>query len=149
MKVHLSELRNRPVMDLSSATTVGRIERVVLDLGRSAVSGFVLGKVEGPETILPWDGVKSIGPDAVTIDDTSLMREPSGSAETRSAAGDLEPIGKLVLTQFGDEAGELRDLVVETETGEATDLVIGEQTVPGRRLLGVGDYAAIVSTTDR
>ncbi len=145
MRTNLDDLRHRPILDLSTATTIGRAEHAVIDVEQRTVVALALAKVEGDATILPWDSIRSIGADAITVDNGDLLRAPAGELEQRTASGSLDPIAKKVLSDAGDEHGSLDDIVIDSESGAVTDLVIGDRTVPGRALIGIGDYAAILA----
>ncbi|HEX2577963.1 MAG TPA: PRC-barrel domain-containing protein [Aquihabitans sp.] len=145
MDVKATDLEHRSVMDISAAVTVGRVERLVVDPASAQVAGIVLGKADGPETFLPWASIKAVGADAITIESRAALRAPSGPLEERGAAGDLEPIGKRVLTEAGDEIGVLGDLLIDGDSGRVLKLGVGERAIEGSSLLGVGDYAAVIS----
>ena len=144
MTINFDDLRHRPILDISTATTIGRVEHLVIDPSDSSVQALTIGKAQDNATVLPWSGINAIGPDAVTVDTTGQLRAPESELEQRATSGDVDPIGKMVLSDDGDHHGTLRDLVIDTDSGSITELLVGDRTLPGRALMGVGDYAAIV-----
>lgn len=147
MTIRLDDLRHRPIFDLATATSIGRAEHLVIDVDQRTIVALAVGKVEGDATILPWESIHSIGADAITVDDGDLLRAPETELEQRTVSGSLDPIAKTVLSDAGDEHGTLDDITINSDTGAITELVIGDRTVPGRALIGVGDYAAIVDAS--
>lgn len=144
MTVNFEDLRHRPILDISTAATIGRVEHLVIDPSDSSVPALTIGKAQDNATVLPWSGIKAIGPDGVTIETKGQLRAPESELEQRTTSGAVDPIGKLVLSDDGDEHGTLRDVVIDTDSGEITELLIGDLTLPGQALMGIGDYAAIV-----
>jgi len=145
MNTPLSELRGRSIMDLSTATTVGVVDGVILDPPGGRVAGLTVAKSAAGRTILDWDSIRSVGPDAVTIDSSDAIRSPNGSYEEGSADGSYRPEGRRVLTDEGDAAGTVDSLVLDVETGAFVGLVIDGATVPGSEVIGVGDHAVVIS----
>jgi len=144
MDVKLSELRHRDVLDISSATTVGRVQGLVIDFTEQQVSALTIDKASIEASVLPWDQVKSIGPDAVTIDGSTGLRAPSGPAEERVGAKTDEPIGKRVLTEFGDQIGTVDDVVIDDRSGTFRGLIVDGRPLDAQLVMGIGDHAAVV-----
>lgn len=144
MDIHFDDLRHRAILDISTATTIGRVEHLVIDVSDASVSALTIGKGPDNDVVLSWNEIKAIGPDAVTIETQEHLRAPENELEQRTAKGDLDPIDKLVLSDDGDKHGTLTDVVIDAESGAVTELLIGDLTIPGRALIGVGDFAAII-----
>ena len=58
MTTNLSELKGRPVLDLSSATTVGRVGTAVVDPGAGSVVALRIQGASGGD-VLPWTGIEA------------------------------------------------------------------------------------------
>ncbi|MET0144641.1 MAG: PRC-barrel domain-containing protein [Ilumatobacteraceae bacterium] len=140
--MNLSSVIGRPVVDLSSATTIGRVDDAVVDTTAHRIVGFVLGKVAGPATFLPWESMTALGADAVTIADLHVLGtppgEPGGSLTSKA-------LGARVLTDAGRELAALVDLDIDPTDGAVTSLTLSDRTLPAESLLGIGSYATVVS----
>lgn len=145
MNVRLSELHGRPIMDLSTAATIGSVDGVVLDAPAGRLTALTVARSSAGRTILDWNSVRSVGPDAVTVDDDGAIRPPAGAYEAGAADGSFRAVSKQVLTDDGDAAGMVDDVVVDIETGAFVGLVIDGTAVPASQVVAVGDHAVIIS----
>jgi uncharacterized protein YrrD len=133
----LKELRRRPVVDTSTAETIGRVEGAHLDPGHSRVMGFAVdGRTDG---VLPLSQVQAIGPDAVTVASQSAVR----SDEVTDLPLDGAVRGRRVLDDGGTELGTLDDVLM-AEDGTIDTVVVDGVEHP-TRLLGIGSYAVVVA----
>jgi uncharacterized protein YrrD len=144
-----SQARKRDVVNTATATRVARVDGFVVLPGPPRVALLRLGKVSGAGTLLAWEDIRGFGPDAVTIDTDSVIRPARDALEQRAEDGDLEILGKRVLTERGMELGTVTDVDFDPETGTVTTLLTKSETIPGQRLIGVGSYAAVVSVEPR
>jgi sporulation protein YlmC with PRC-barrel domain len=142
--VKVTDLNKHPVLDVSSATTVGQIDDVVVDPSTRHVLGFSLRKTPGKETWLPWDGLKALGADAATIEGTdAIVIGPDETAPPALTRGKV--IGGRVLTDQGLSLGTLADIDVDPESGTVTELILTSgHVIPGDSLRGIGSYATVV-----
>jgi sporulation protein YlmC with PRC-barrel domain len=143
--VRVSDLNKRPVMDLSSATTVGRVDDVIIDPATRQLVGFELAKTPGKASYLAWDKLRALGADAVTIEDVdALTAEPDTMAPPLKRG---KVMGGIVLTDQGYSLGNLSDVEFDAATGSVTGMVIdGDRVLPGESLLGIGHYAMVVTS---
>lgn len=140
-----SEARKHDVVSTATATRLARVDGFVVAAGPPRVALLRLAKVSGDGSLLSWDDVQGFGPDAVTVADESAIRPPGDDFEQRADSKDLDVLGKRLLTERGDELGQVSDVDFDPETGEVTALLVEGETVAGHRLVGVGAYAAVVS----
>lgn len=140
-----SQARKLDVVNTSTATRVGRVEGFVVLPGPPRVALLRLGKVSGAGTLLAWADLKGFGPDAVTVESDAMIRPARDAVEQRVEDNDLEILGKRVLTERGMELGAVADVDFDPETGEVTSMITKTEAIAGRRLIGVGGYAVIVS----
>ena len=115
-----SQARKLDVVNTATATRVARVEGFIVLPGPPRVALLRLGKVSGAGTLLAWTDLKGFGPD-------------------------LEILGKRVLTERGMELGAVADVDFDPETGAVTSMITKTEAIAGRRLIGVGGYAVIVS----
>lgn len=146
MKV--TDLNKHPVLDVSSATTVGQIDDVVIDPSSRRLVGFVLRKTPNKASWLPWDSLKALGVDAATVDNADALADAPGD-EVPPALKQQKVISGLVLSDQGLALGTLADVEFEPESGSVTGLVLSDgRTLPGDSLVGIGSYAMVVKHPD-
>jgi uncharacterized protein YrrD len=141
-----SQARKRNVVNITTATRVARVDGFVVLPGPARVALLRLGKVSGAGTLLAWEDVQGFGPDAVTVATDAVIRPARDAVEQRAEDNDLEIMGKRVLTERGMEIGPVTDVDFDPETGAVTSLITKTETIDGRRLIGLGGYAVVVST---
>lgn len=123
----LSDLRNKPVVSLEGAETLGFLDDIYVDTKQHRVVGFKVrrgGLITHREAMLLAD-IESIGGDAVTVKDASKLNDPgrfTGLADDRT--GD-DVIGSRVLTEGGEEIGKVADLEIDLATGQVTEYLLG------------------------
>src|SRR5581483_2637226 len=110
----------RPVVDTTTAETVGEVVGFLVDPATRRVVGLRLGKVKGRASLLAWDDLKAFGVDAVTVEGTGRLR--SAAEEMPGAAGH-DVLGRRVLTEGGDELGAVEDVEFDPQTGQVEDLI--------------------------
>lgn len=140
-----SQARKRDVVDTATATRVARVDGFVVLPGPARVALLRMGKVRGAGTLLAWEDLQGFGPDAVTVATDAVIRPARDTLEQRAENNDLEILGKRVLTEHGMELGTITDVDFDPETGAVTLLLTKTETIPGQRLIGLGNYAAVVS----
>lgn len=140
--MNVSELLGRSVLDLSTATTVGRIDDIVVDASSRRLAGFRLAKTPGPSTWLAWNDIAAVGADAITIERPErLSDEPEGSG--RGIRAD-KVLGGRLLTDEGRELSALADIEIDAESGTVQSLIVSTGTLDPDALLAIGSYATIV-----
>lgn len=140
-----SDALRRDVVSTATATRVARVAGFVVAAGPARVALLRLGKVTGDGTLLAWEDVQGFGSDAATVADAAVIRGPRDEEEERldSTASDI--LGKRVLTERGDELGEIADVDFDPGTGAVVTFITGKETIVGDRLIGHGSYAVVVS----
>lgn len=143
--MRVTDLNKRPVMDVSSATTVGRIDDVVVDPGTKQIVGFTLRKTPGKQSWLAWDRLKALGADAATVDTVEALTDgPDEEVAPPLKSGKV--IAGIVLTNQGLSLGNLADVEFDPDSGTVTDLVLDTgRTMGADTLLGIGRYAMVVT----
>lgn len=136
-----SEIAKRPVVTMAGED-IAQIKDVVYAAGGGAVGGFTLngrGLLAGPlKTALLWGAIRSLGPDAVMIDDESALTDAdrmlADTGATDSAHGG-DVLGSRVLTDDGSDLGKVVDVIIEVNTtrGQHAD-VVGYEIEPSEAL---------------
>jgi sporulation protein YlmC with PRC-barrel domain len=146
--IELSTLRHRDVLDTGTATSVGRVEGLVVDPGARTIAALLVGGSSTGNVLIGWSDL-TVGPDAVTITSGEALRGATTDGERRVLDDGLTVIAKPVLTDAGEELGVLHDVLVDADSGRIDRLDLGDDPpVPGSALLGVGDHAVIVRHLD-
>ena len=137
-----SETLGRTVLDTSSAKTIGSVDGFIVDPASSAIVSLIIKG--GDHDLLPWSSLESFGDDAVTVSSGDTLVETDELTKPW-VKGKIDLLGSLTLTERGDELGEITD-VEFGEDGGLTRIHLGDESVAARRLLGVGRYAAVLSS---
>jgi uncharacterized protein YrrD len=140
-----SHTRGLPVLASSTAERVGAVKHFIVTDGSITALHVDGGKRHG--LVVGWADLK-VGDDAVVVGDRDALRETDDDREARALRGDLDIIGKRVLSDIGDEIGTATDATFNAESGIIESITIGDEVIDGIRLLGVGSYAVMVTAPD-
>lgn len=141
--MRMSEARNRPVVDTSTAETVGLVDGFVIDAAGARITALRLRDTSGDATLVSWVDLTAFGTDAVTVTSAGVLRRPADEEERRRADPDLDPIAKPALAETGTGLGVVTDAEFDAESGALRAIVTDAFELPADRLLGLGDYAAV------
>lgn len=142
--IRFSDISGNPVMDTSTATTVGRVEAPIIDPATQRVVGFRVKKSKGPGEVLLWGALAGLGPDAITVASAERIADPPEELKERSG-NKLDVLKRQVLTEHGHPLGKVRDVEFDPADGRVTSLLLKDTFVDGGRLLGIGKYAVVVA----
>lgn len=133
------EAKGRPVVSRSSAERLGRVGSLVADGSARRVAAVLMGSGRKASAI-EWGRVAGFGPDAVVVDDGD------GADDQDLKSGRLDPLGKRLLTDHGDEVGVVDDVEFDPDTAALTAVLSDQGHRIGAQLLrGIGSYAVVVS----
>jgi sporulation protein YlmC with PRC-barrel domain len=139
-----SEARGRKVVSSSTASTVGKVSRLVIDPTTRAVAGVQLKKKTDRGDMLRWSDITAFGADAVTVTDADRVGDGGDTVQALSGKAH-RVLGKRVLTSTGDELGKVADVDFDATSGALVSLLVdGGTEVEAARLVGVGSYAVVV-----
>ncbi len=141
--IRFSDISGNPVMDTSTATTVGKVKAPIVDPVTQRVIGFRIRKSKGPGDVVLWEALAGLGPDALTVDSAERVAEPPKELKARSGSK-LDLLGRRVITEHGHELGQVRDVEFDPADGRVTSLMLKDVYVDGDRLLGIGTFAVVV-----
>lgn len=148
-----AELDGLAVLTLTGGSRIGRVQDVVFRPD-GQITGFVL-TAEGGDLFLPTKLVRSIGADALTVEDEQGLipgREaPSGEGEYPSRS--LH--GRPIIREAGTALGKIADIGVDTAamrvaallmtTGFMDSLLHQRKAVPIEAVRAIGEHSVIVS----
>jgi sporulation protein YlmC with PRC-barrel domain len=141
--IRFSDISGNPVMDTSTATTVGKVQAPIVDPVTQRVVAFRVKRSKGPGDVVLWEGLAGLGPDALTVDSAERLADAPAQWKTR-AGSKLDLLGRRVLTEHGHDLGKVKDVEFDPATGRVTSLMLKDAFVEGERLLGIGSYAVVV-----
>ncbi|MFJ7779254.1 PRC-barrel domain-containing protein [Streptomyces yangpuensis] len=128
-----------PVVAADTAERVGKVTGVVLAPAPARVEFVHVHTVRGDE-LVAWAEVRAIGPDAV------MINHVAGPFADASVSGRQSgPVGKSLLTDRGRRLGEVREVTFDEEDGRLVSLTTAADVLDGARLLGVGDFAVVIT----
>jgi uncharacterized protein YrrD len=151
------EMIGRNIIALSSGTQIDKVHDLVFDHDANQVLALLVdeGGWFRAAKVVPFEAVRSIGEDAVMIDDDSHVvsaRDDSRIADLLETKIGL--IGTKLLTTDGRDLGKIADVYFDESSGkvmgyEATgglfsDLSSGRTFVPAPETISIGENAAIV-----
>lgn len=139
-------LIGRAVVSVADGEKAGAISDVHLDLDARTVVGFAVGGSTNPfhrqsPLIVPFSGVQSIGPQAVTVTDNAQVLAGQTVPE---AVATLDRVRKRVVSEGGEVIGDGDDVVFDPTTGA----ISGLQLTPQGGFLGVGATTRTIPIAD-
>ncbi|CAN5642133.1 hypothetical protein BH23CHL7_BH23CHL7_01030 [soil metagenome] len=143
--IRLSQLIGQRVVDRDHGQSLGGIQRLLLDTERGSFTAAQLQPPVGGQAIIDWSAIVGLGDDAV-IASEGQTRPPDDEREQRLVRGDLELLGKAVLTEDGTSLGELRDIELDVASGRVVRLLLEDQAIPVDRFVALGSDVLIIAT---
>ena len=150
-------VKGLPVITMAEGKQVGKIDDLIIDPERKAVSWLRLhtGGFLGGELWVPVAAVHGVGEDAVTINAEADARAPADAPEALALVkAKRGVIGNKVITENGERVGEVRDFEFDPDTFALTSLsvppgmnVVGDiLMIPGDKVLTIGKDMIVVAT---
>jgi sporulation protein YlmC with PRC-barrel domain len=139
-----SEALRRPVMSISTATSLGAVDGFIVDVKQPKVVAL---RLAGSDQVIEWERIESFGPDAVTVADDEVPADQKGRVQALSDSR-FTLLNKRVLDDRGDEAGTVHDVDFDPESGRVTSVITSTGPLDGDRLIGCGPYAVVVRAAD-
>ncbi|WP_293909545.1 PRC-barrel domain-containing protein [Deinococcus sp.] len=151
------EMIGRSIMALSSGTQIDKVHDLVFDHDANQVLALLVdeGGWFRAAKVVPFEAVRSVGEDAVMIDDEShvvsarddsriadLLDTKIGLIGTRLLTTDGRDLGKIADVYFDEASGKV--LGYEATGGLFSDLSSGRTFVPAPESISIGENAAIV-----
>ena len=142
--ISYSQVRGQRVLSQADAQLVGSVRRLLLDPATVAVNAAQLEGVIGDETILPWNAVVAVGPDALMVESADVLRAPDTELGERIERGIYDLEGKQILSDRGDSLGQLEDIDFDETSGRVTHLRVPGHSLPLERFVSIGPQTVIV-----
>lgn len=126
-------------MSTTDATTLGRVDRLLVGPATARVVSVRLTKTSGGRDILRWEDIASFGSDAVTVASTDPLTDEVGGVDV---------LGVRLLEESGDELGQTTDFEFDPADGSVCTLFAEDAEIRGDRMLALGSYALMVRHQD-
>jgi len=150
-------LKGMAIVSVESGAKLGYIDDVLFDTDRLCLAALSMKSNGGGGVLVPINDVRSIGNDAVTIQNEAVLRSSSAASSLASLPG-LDRMGKLkVLNEAGNYLGKLSTLEIAPEDGKITQiqahdggvLGIGGKTITinAGEVRSVGDEVMVVNAS--
>ncbi|MFI6206403.1 PRC-barrel domain-containing protein [Streptomyces sp. NPDC051041] len=131
-----SRLTGLPVVTSAGAARIGVLSSLAVDVTSGTVTHIrVRGRRLRRRTVLAWEAVRAVGPDAVVVGPAAAPAAPPPRHDV---------LGHRVLTEAGDERGTVLDVVFDPASGRIAAVRTTLGDLPAERLLGLGDHALVV-----
>jgi len=156
----MKELRGLAIVDVSQGRRIGRADEVLISPSSGRLLGFVMkgiGVLRRRERVVEMADVRSIGPDAITVDDAAVAHSLRSAPDDLRAArrGDRVLIGKRVVTQAGRVVGTVSDCMINEGRARVSGLLLGSglfgrgDMVSADRILSIGPDAIVLAEGGR
>ncbi len=130
--MNFDDIKGRAVITIDEGERVGSIADAVLDFGQRRVIAFTVtsgGIIGGSKHTLDIAAIHKVGPDAITVLQSTALREGDDVADGLTRLSDLRQ--RNIITESGQEIGRVSDVQLD----EATYDVLALETKSGSRLL--------------
>ena len=150
-------VKGLPVITMAEGKQVGKVDDLVIDPERKAVSWLRLhsgGMLGGERLWVSTDAVHGVGEHAVTINAEADARAPADAPEALALVkAKREIIGNKVMTENGERVGEVRDYEFNPDTFALTSLSIPPSMglagdtlmIAGDKVLTIGEDVIVVA----
>jgi sporulation protein YlmC with PRC-barrel domain len=150
-------VKGLPVITMAEGKQIGKVDDLVVDPERKAVSWLRLhsgGMLGGERLWVSTDAVHGVGEHAVTINAEADARAPADAPEALALVkAKREIIGNKVMTENGERVGEVRGYEFNPETFVLTSLSIPPSMglagdtlmIAGDKVLTIGEDVIVVA----
>lgn len=136
------DFKKLAVVSIDSGAKLGYVDDLLFDTGNLCLAGFTV-KLEGHQSLLPMSEARSIGSDAITVQNDAAMR--TSSAESALAAlPNVDRMHKLkVVDEAGNYIGKVKSIDVDPQDTKISQIEVHEGGV-----LGIGGTTTTVAAGD-
>jgi sporulation protein YlmC with PRC-barrel domain len=134
--VRATELAGRAVIDIDAAERIGSLDKLILDPEGRRVAGFVVSRGGSgfpgskEQVLIPASSVRAIGPDAITIRQSTVSGRDITRLESLPRGSDL--IGRKIVSEDGRFLGKVSDVLIDRTDGRIVGYLLSDHT-PGKR----------------
>jgi uncharacterized protein YrrD len=151
-------VKGLPVITMAEGKQIGKVDDLVVDPERKAVSWLRLrsgGMLGGERLWVSAAAVHGVGEDVITINAEADVRSPADAPEANALVkAKRELIGNKVITENGERLGEVRDYEFDPDTFALTSLSVppgmnvvgGVLMIAGDKVLTIGEDVIVVAS---
>lgn len=137
--MNISELIGKPIVSMIDGEKVGVVKDLLIDSEQLKVTAVLLGGIPG-QGLLPYEQVKSVGLDAMTIESAQAIQWSTGQLATATGRP-MHDLKKLpVMDSSGTELGGIQDIEIDVSTGRLQSIKVG-----GGGVFGIGGHSTVVA----
>ncbi|EST38362.1 hypothetical protein N566_07895 [Streptomycetaceae bacterium MP113-05] len=148
----LTQALGRRVVAVDDASTLGTVSGFVVRPDGPQLAALRLRRPGGRSSVLSWARVRTVGADAVMVLSPEAAGKTSGDAVeeaggpglSRHAVRHGEVLGKRVLTDLGEDVGEVTDAEFDPGSGALLSVLVAGRTLDADTMTGLGSYALVV-----
>ncbi len=136
------KLVSMPILSLDEGLQIGTVKSLVVNPDKMEIAAVVLDQRGWfrEHKIIPYSKIKSIGTDALTIDQSSNVQKPVNLPEILKLIKErANPIGARVISENGTVVGLVDEYYIDEDTGKIVSLEISgkflESLFKGKALL--------------
>ncbi|MHB9094470.1 MAG: PRC-barrel domain-containing protein [Eubacteriales bacterium] len=133
-----------PIVSLQEGTEIGAVRSLIIDPAKMEVAALIIDQRGWfrEQKIIPYSKVKSVGTDAVTIDQSSNVQKTVSLPEILKLIKErANPLGTKVIAENGTVLGLVDEYYIDEITGKITGLEITgkllESLFKGRAMLPI------------
>lgn len=152
-----AQLRNRPVVSVVDAERLGFIDTALIDLHNQSLTGFRVrtGGVFTHHRAILLQDVKSLGKDAVTVEDGRRLGDEGKMQQLKTSVPLTDVTGSRVMSEEGKIIGTVDDIDVDMETGRIENYVLSgnlldrlrhdKHMIPSSAVKSIGEKIIVVT----
>lgn len=142
--MRFSDVQGTTVMSREQAEQLGTVRRLLVDVDARRIAALHIDGRRKKALLVDWEALSGVGPDAVVVGAGDALRGPADDRELAMVSGRLDWVGRRVLTDRGDPAGNVTDVEFDPSSGALTLLLTDEDAYDAERIRALGPYCVIV-----
>lgn len=135
--MNIDKLKGMAIVSVAEGSRLGRVAEILIDPGALQI-GAIKIEHEGQTFVIPFNLIKSIGSDAITVASSQVTQTDGGSFGTLVGLSDFKKL-KVV-----DESGTLHGVVSNVDVDTMTGKLLGFAAHKGG-MLGLGGTTTTVT----
>lgn len=152
-----SQLINKPIITFSNGEIVDKVQDLIYDSQSNELLALLIdeGGFLSSARVIPFQAIKAMGPDAITIDSDQAIIKADDHPRTQAILKEYRPVkGLQVMTEDGKDLGKISDLFFNESTGRVegyevtggmfADAYSGRPFLPAPKTLKIGEDVAFV-----
>ncbi len=140
--MNVDALKQLPVMSIETGAKLGYVDDLFFDTAPLRVAALHV-MAEGQAFLVPWNTVKTVGPDAIMVPDDAATHTLSSESSLASLPGIATMRTLKVVDEGGTFIGMVKELDVDPQSGVITQV----DTHTGG-VLGMGGTTTIIVAAD-